>query len=140
MLYLAHTAPNTPAMLYVENVFDNWTMFWVCLFVEITCVVCLLIARKQGVIGEQTLNNNLNVVVDSQAPVTWGTFKLSPQSSETQVSLPPNASGGSWKRETDYLEAQLAHSDPPAVGFPLLPSCSGFCFVVFPLEFMFSLP
>lgn len=94
----------------------------------------------QGVIGEQTLNNNLNVVVDSQAPVTWGTFKLSPQSSETQVSLPPNASGGSWKRETDYLEAQLAHSDPPAVGFPLLPSCSGFCFVVFPLEFMFSLP
>lgn len=25
------TAPNTPAMLYVENLFDHWTMFWVCL-------------------------------------------------------------------------------------------------------------
>lgn len=141
---LAHTAPNfPPAMLYVENLFGHWTMFWdlfVCLFVEITCVVCLLIARNQGVIGEQTLSNNLNVVVDSQAPVTWGTFTLSPQSSEIQVSLPPNASEVSWERETDSLEAQLAHSDSPAVGLPLLPTCSGFFFVVFLLEFMFSLP
>lgn len=111
---------------------------FVCLFGEITCVICLLIARKQGVIGEQTLSNNLNVVIDSQALVTWGTFKLSPQSSETQVSLPPKASEG--KRENDSLEAQLTHSDPLAVGFSLLPTCSDFRFVVFLLAFTFSLP